>query len=195
MLDFMKDVGGRFDGNGVPKGRRVYRPVYVRWWFWVAVFMLIIAAWQTKIYFDWKADNDSAAWNIQNQISYQYWQYLERQSAELEEAWRSDQYGGETPEETLQLFVEALEARDFELAAKYFVPEEQDAALEENKAGEQGGNQFFVDAYRNGRIVPPDGVGSSGIYEIEVFPPGEDVAFAVRLIENEFTGKWKILEL
>jgi len=193
----MKDVGGRFDGNGVPKGRRVYRPVYVRWWFWVAVFMLIIAAWQTKIYFDWKADNDSAAWNIQNQISYQYWQYLERQSAELEEAWRSDQYGGETPEETLQLFVEALEARDFELAAKYFVPEEQSKAPSLfAQAQQSGGMEKFIDAHKTGILVPPGGIGSSGIYEIEIYENGSDDApFRVRLIENEFTGKWKIIEL
>ena len=35
-------------------------------------------------------------------------------------AREADTYGGKTPEETLQLFIEALENRDLELASKYF---------------------------------------------------------------------------
>jgi len=32
-----------------------------------------------------------------------------------------DTYGGKTPEETLNLFIEALKKEDLELASKYFV--------------------------------------------------------------------------
>ncbi len=39
---------------------------------------------------------------------------------EFEEAMRNDTYGGTTPEETLQLFIAALEAEDLDLASKYF---------------------------------------------------------------------------
>lgn len=38
-------------------------------------------------------------------------------------AMTADIYGGQTPEETLQLFIEALKADDIELAAKYFALE------------------------------------------------------------------------
>ena len=47
-----------------------------------------------------------------------------RAIAEMEEAFRNDTYGGKTPEETLQLFIVALEAGDIELASKYFALED-----------------------------------------------------------------------
>jgi len=47
-----------------------------------------------------------------------------RAIAEMEEAFRNDTYGGKTPEETLQLFITALEAGDIELASKYFALED-----------------------------------------------------------------------
>lgn len=61
--------------------------------------------------------------------------YQERQSPEyalmreyekLMEAYKNDTYGGATPEETLRLFIDALKAGDTDLAAKYFVVEEQE---------------------------------------------------------------------
>src|SRR3989344_6594702 len=49
-----------------------------------------------------------------------------RYYAELERQYREDTYGGKTPEETLQLFIDALKSGDIELASKYFVVEEQE---------------------------------------------------------------------
>ncbi|MDP3726134.1 MAG: hypothetical protein Q8R36_02965 [bacterium] len=46
--------------------------------------------------------------------------------ANLEEEYRSDTYGGATPEETLALFITALEAGDIELASKYFLPDDRE---------------------------------------------------------------------
>ncbi len=48
------------------------------------------------------------------------------EQAELERKYLEDAYGGATPEETLRLFVEALKAGDTELAAKYFILDEQE---------------------------------------------------------------------
>ena len=45
---------------------------------------------------------------------------------DIEEEYRNDMYGGATPEETLQLFIAALEAGDIELASKYFLPDERE---------------------------------------------------------------------
>ena len=46
---------------------------------------------------------------------------------ELYEGWQrqlsEDTYGGETPQETLNMFIEALRNEDLELASKYFAPE------------------------------------------------------------------------
>lgn len=49
---------------------------------------------------------------------YQEYKALERRYIE---AMTNDTYGGQTPQETLDLFVAALKAEDVELAAKYFM--------------------------------------------------------------------------
>jgi hypothetical protein len=50
----------------------------------------------------------------------------EKYIKEFEEFYAKDTYGGKTPEETLELFISALEQGDTELARKYFVMEKQD---------------------------------------------------------------------
>ncbi|MAG12448.1 hypothetical protein CL630_01405 [bacterium] len=58
----------------------------------------------------------------------------------LEKEYENDTFGGATPEETLALFIEALEAEDVELASKYFLPddrEEMKSDLEKAKQEQQ----------------------------------------------------------
>ena len=43
-----------------------------------------------------------------------------------ETAQVKDYYGGDTPEETLRLFIDALKLRDMNLATQYFIPEKQE---------------------------------------------------------------------
>ena len=54
---------------------------------------------------------------------------FEREVAGLQEQYANDIYGGDTPEETLELFIQALESGDVELASKYFVVEKQEEGL------------------------------------------------------------------
>ncbi len=49
----------------------------------------------------------------------------EQQIKEVRKQYAEDSYGGNTPEETLQLFISALKKGDTELAAKYFVLDKQ----------------------------------------------------------------------
>lgn len=44
----------------------------------------------------------------------------------LEAPYRNDTYGGKTPEETFDMFLDALEKGDLELASKYFIVRKQD---------------------------------------------------------------------
>lgn len=60
-------------------------------------------------------------WQYKNSPEYQVTQNLK----ELEKQYAEDPYGGDTPEETLRLFIDALKLGDTELAAKYFVLDKQ----------------------------------------------------------------------
>lgn len=58
---------------------------------------------------------------------------LERIESERTAAQAADTIGGETPQETLRMFIDAVEAGDYELASKYFVIEKQEEWEEELK--------------------------------------------------------------
>jgi len=62
----------------------------------------------------------------------------------LKQAYAEDKYGGETPEETLQLFIDALKAEDIELASKYFVVEKQAEILVDLRIGKENNNLDFL---------------------------------------------------
>lgn len=51
---------------------------------------------------------------------------VESDLKKLERMYAEDPYGGETPEETLRLFIDALKQGDTDLAAKYFVLDKQE---------------------------------------------------------------------
>lgn len=164
-----------------------------KWYFWVFLVFAIPAIWWVWGYVVWQLDRQDLL--AENRSAYLGWLKMGADQKLLEAQYKTDTYGGATPEETLRLFVEALEKRDYELAAKYFVPEERENfAKDVLKAQESGGLTGFINAYRNGRVVPPGGVGASGIYEIELFERNAEFPFGIRLIKNEFTNKWKILE-
>ena len=62
----------------------------------------------------------------------------------LEKAYQEDTYGGATPEETLQLFIDALKAGDIDLASKYFLPEDREKMRTLlNGKGLQKGSHLF----------------------------------------------------
>ena len=61
-------------------------------------------------------------WKYQNSPEYRAEQELKK----LEKKYAEDPYGGETPEETLRLFIDALKKGDTDLAAKYFILDKQE---------------------------------------------------------------------
>ena len=56
---------------------------------------------------------------------YQQEQAAMQRIKEIEDQYKKDMYGGDTPEETIQLFIDALKKEDIDLAAKYFVIDSQ----------------------------------------------------------------------
>ena len=68
----------------------------------------------------------AVAWVFTNGLPwYQDWQ-VRRAYEKLNEPYYNDTYGGKTPEETYDMFIDALKKGDVELASKYFVVESQD---------------------------------------------------------------------
>ena len=61
-------------------------------------------------------------YRYRNSPEYQAIKYFD----DLKSKYENDTYGGATPEETLQLFVDALKKGDVDLASKYFMVEEQE---------------------------------------------------------------------
>lgn len=126
-------------------------------------------------------------WKYQNSPEYR----AEKDLEALEKKYAEDTYGGETPEETLRLFIDALKKGDTDLAAKYFILDKQqewkeDLAiikekkllgemirdLERTKISRQDEQEVFYTATNEENIV--------------------SVLINIRKIAN---GKWKILDL
>ena len=60
----------------------------------------------------------------------------------------ADTYGGKTPQETLQMYIEAVEKGDYELASKYMIRDEQEKELKgllNIKEDKQFLNQYLGD--------------------------------------------------
>lgn len=167
--------------------------IYKKWWFWVLVVIVLVPA---ALYLPWYIPWKFEQWGIERLRGEEQaiWEKYEAENEALVDAYRNDTYGGTTPEETLRLYIDALERKDYDLSAKYYVYEKQPEVIEMNPRGvESGGFASLIDAYRNGSIksTPYE---SGDKYEIEVYPKGEDVPFGFIFSINPFTRKWKILD-
>ncbi len=168
------------------------RPIYFRWWFWLGFLVLILGTFYLKSYFDWRGDYDLS--HTDEYARGLAAQLLHYQSQQLDEQYKNDTYGGDTPEETLRLFVEAIEKKDFNLASKYFIPEDQKAALSKFEISREiDGTKGLVDAYKSGRVEGEE-LKATGNYQLRVYAKGDTIPFLFRLTKNTFTNKWKILE-
>jgi hypothetical protein len=73
---------------------------------------------------------------------------LKKESARIEALERADTYGGKTPEETLDLYIEALKKGDLESAIKYIRVDQQERSLKELKSVElETGNLKYAISY------------------------------------------------
>lgn len=111
----------------------------------------------------------------------------------LADQYAKDTYGGDTPEETLRLFIDALKKGDVELASRYFVVEKQEEKLAELKIGKEKGNlEKLIKLlsqlnYKNQY--------ADGSYEISLLEKGKPIEYGVHFVLNEKTKKWKIERL
>ena len=89
---------------------------FVRGWKFIGGFLLIISA-------------SLILWVLTITLSPEAKQAREARAVleQLQEEYKNDTFGGQTPEETLELFIAALEDGDIELASKYTLPEDRNS--------------------------------------------------------------------
>ena len=116
----------------------------------------------------------------------------EKYFKDLKKAYENDIYGGKTPEETLQLFIDALKKGDIDLAAKYFVIEKQEEwreSLEKVKEREQ------LDSMINDLNNAERGKDLSPETSRFVVANSNNEVITVFNISRVPNGTWKILDL
>ncbi len=115
-----------------------------------------------------------------------------------EKLMRADTYGGSSPEETLRLFVEALEKNDAELAAKYFILDENGSRKEweEVLKLKKDNRELGVIAKKvlEAKPNPLDSIHPGDFKFIIVDDLGE-VETTINMEINSFSGVWKIESL
>lgn len=143
-------------------------------------FVAMIAVGVTALYFD-----DIKSMKMERDAR----QYLE----ELQRQEREDIYGGATPEETLQLFVDALKAGDVELASKYFVLDKQ-AEWFDNLKKIQNADKLdlmvadILSAERGGDTL-------NNIAKFVAVNFNQEVVAIINIKINKFSNLWKIESL
>lgn len=112
------------------------------------------------------------------------WENLQKQYAE-------DTFGGDTPEETLRLFVEALKKGDTDLAAKYFVLDKQQEWREElSRIEDKNLLKFMIEDLEKAKKS------KSNDKEAFFTVTNENKVVSVLIdIRENVNGKWKILDL
>ena len=101
---------------------------------------------------------------------------VQRLQNQWEKPYREDKYGGKTPEETYDMFLEALRKGDTTLASKYFVVDEQGSwnkTLDQYKEANILNN--FVDELKHTRTI------------WKQLPPSKDLLF-----ENTVSYEYKV---
>ena len=114
---------------------------------------------------------------------------------EYYQKFAEDTYGGKTPQETLNMFIEALEKGDIDLAAKYF-------AMDDNlsrKKWEDGLKQAQQEG-RIGQIVEElkraqpstSQPGYETAYEFMILGESGLADYSIEMEFNQYSGVWKI---
>jgi len=140
---------------------------------------------------------------------------LEENNREVEQAYMNDTAGGETPEETIEMFLVALRDGDLERATSYYELSVRERAIDglEDEYDEQGNfdrtTAYFEEVFEKGEKgcnEEGDGCTFEYVYTLDeersfsvrgrndviTIPKGEQSVKSLSLSENEYTDIWKI---
>ena len=113
----------------------------------------------------------------------------------IKREYAEDPYGGQTPEETLRLFIDALKKGDTDLAAKYFVLDKQDQWREDLTRIKDKGllDDMVRDLERLGNKYPLREKDQSR-FIFESYNQNKELVLQADILRGP-SGKWKIQEL
>ena len=138
---------------------------------------------------------DSYQGDKQEQMTLDYMAEQERLAQEMNEAYKQDFDGGETPQETWRLFVTALEAGDTDLASKYFIIEKQQEMRDNFILGlESGAMKSFLNEDIP-LIIGGDMYPNEKMFEFYTDDIDGGPGFVFILVLNPYTNIWKIKDL
>jgi hypothetical protein len=120
-------------------------------------------------------------------------QYIKSENekyAALEEAYKNDPYGGSTPEETLQMYIVALEKGDIEMAVNLFAVEDRENAkvsFDEAKYMKE----YILHLKMKSVFIPS----AAGLDEasLEFYNEEGEQSHAEDFKLNPFSNKWKLV--
>ncbi|MEW6617653.1 MAG: hypothetical protein AB1333_04555 [Patescibacteria group bacterium] len=187
MNEQVSPNGNDFNPTATKKPRS-FRPVFVG----LGVVVVVIVLWFIYLVFF----SPDARRDFQMQKNYNQ---AIRAINTYEEAMRNDAYGGKTPQETLNLFIDALKKEDIELASKYFIlrsdgsPDSQwleglKKAKEEDKILEVVEKLKHAEPYKKDITHEMD-------YKLVVFDQKKEIDIYIDLGFNKYSGVWKIENL
>ncbi len=116
---------------------------------------------------------------------------------EFEDKMTADTYGGKTPQETLDMFIEALEKDDIDLAVKYIYWDGGRASIDNREAMREG----IINAKKENKLLEiismlkkaePAGSSLGGYYGFELRDRDSNLVSDIGFIQNKFSGVWKI---
>ncbi|MCL4392487.1 hypothetical protein M1413_04115 [Patescibacteria group bacterium] len=121
---------------------------------------------------------------------------IQKWIADYEAEMRADTVGGKTPEETLQLFIDALRKGDVELAAEYILLDPKDPNLREEwrasieKKKSEGKLNKIADALS--KSVYDASSSDADVAWFSVLNESGAVDYSTILEFNKYSGIWKI---
>jgi len=178
------------EGNFNPTSRknpRSWRTVFIA----VGVLILIVLLWFIYlVFFSPDARRDFETQKNYNQAINAINTY--------EEAMRNDTYGGKTPRETLNLFIDALEKEDIELASKYFILRSdgsKNVVFFEllQKIKNEGNIKRFISDLQN--YAKPQKSDLEENFAYVLYNNDGTVGLQVDMKFNKYSGVWKIESL
>lgn len=113
--------------------------------------------------------------------------------SELENAYKNDHYGGETPHETVELLIRSLRTGDIKTASYYFLPDNKEDVFEELAMAKE-----YKELDRLIAVLERRDAGTllfEGAFQFNVFTAEGRQEFSIDLIKNPYTNKWKIERL